>query len=195
VLNDDRADWREAWALFPGDVIYCWHAALQSDAFMASLKVSGFQIRSQIIWDKTRLIIGRGDYHFQHEPCIYAVRNGRKGHWSGGRKQTTIWSISHRKSVSGHGTEKPVECMRRPIENNSSPGQAVYEPFSGSGTTIIAAEMSGRVCHAIELNPAYVDVAVRRWEEFTGDKVVLEETGQAFADVLRSRRQQEGLNT
>jgi DNA modification methylase len=191
VLNDDRADWREAWALFPGDVIYCWHAALQSDAFMASLKAEGFQIRSQIIWDKTRLIIGRGDYHFQHEPCIYAVRRGRTGHWPGDRKQTTIWSIPHRKSTSGHGTEKPVECMRRPIENNSSPGQAIYEPFSGSGTTIIAAEMTGRVCHAIELNPAYVDVAVQRWEEFTGQKAALEGSGRFYADV-RAHRLAEG---
>jgi DNA modification methylase len=187
VLNDDRADWREAWALFPGDVIYCWHAALQSDASMASLKAAGFQIRSQIIWDKTRLIIGRGDYHFQHEPCLYAVRKGRTGHWAGDRKQTTIWSIPHRKSATGHGTEKPVECMKRPIENNSSPGQVVYEPFSGSGTTIIAAEMNGRICHAIELNPAYVDVAVRRWEEFTGQKAVLEATSQSYADVRAHR--------
>lgn len=192
VLNDDRADWREAWALFPGDVIYCWHAALQSDAFMASLKATGFQMRSQIIWDKTRLVISRGDYHFQHEPCIYAVRKGRTGHWAGDRKQTTVWSIPHRKSASGHGTEKPVECMKRPIENNSSPGQAVYEPFCGSGTTIIAAEMSGRVCHAIELNPIYVDVAVQRWQSFTGQKSVLDGTGQFYADV-RAQRAAEGL--
>src|SRR5262245_16576802 len=187
VLNDDRADWREAWALFPGDVVYCWHAARQSDAFMASLKAAGFQIRSQIIWDKTRLVISRGDYHFQHEPCWYAVRKGKTGHWSGDRKQTTIWSIPHRKSASGHGTEKPVECMKRPIENNSSPGQAIYEPFSGSGTTIIAAEMTGRACHAVELNPAYVDVAVRRWEEFTGNRAVLEATGQFYAAVRAHR--------
>ena len=91
-----------------------------------------------------RLVIGRGDYHSQHEPTWCAVRKGRKGHWAGDRKQTTVWTIPHRKSASGHGTEKPVECMRRPIENNSSPGQAVYEPFSGSGTTIIAAEMRRR---------------------------------------------------
>ena len=90
--------------------------------------------------------------------------------WSGDRKQTTLWSIEHAKSDTGHGTQKPVECMRRPIANNSSPGQAVYEPFSGSGTTIIAAEQMGRICHAIELSPAYVDVAVRRWENYTGKK-------------------------
>jgi DNA modification methylase len=192
VLNDDRADWREAWALFPGDVIYCWHAALQSAAFVESLVVSGFQLRSQIIWDKTRLVISRGDYHFQHEPCWYAVRKGRKGHWAGDRKQTTIWAIPHRKSETGHSTQKPVECMRRPIENNSSPGQAVYEPFAGSGTSIIAAEMTGRICHAIELNPAYVDVAVLRWQAFTGKEARLEGDGRSFAEVRAERRPESG---
>ena len=170
MLNDDRADWREAWALFPGDVAYVWHGALHAATVAESLEASGFAVRAQIIWDKTRLVIGRGDYHWQHEPGWYAVRKGRKGHWAGDRKQTTVWAIPHRKSPTGHGTEKPVECMRRPIENNSSPGQAVYEPFSGSGTTIIAAEMTGRSCHAIELDPAYVDVAVTRWQDFTGQR-------------------------
>ena len=83
---------------------------------------------------------------------------------------------------TAHGTQKPVECMRRPIENNSSPGQAVYEPFSGSGTTIIAAEITGRACHAIELSPAYVDVAVRRWQAFTGQWATLEGEGCTFAE-------------
>jgi DNA modification methylase len=104
------------------------------------------------------------------------VRKGGTGHWIADRKQTTLWQIDKpRKSETGHSTQKPVECMKRPIENNSSPGQAVYEPFSGSGTTIIAAEMTGRTCHAIELNPAYIDVAVKRWEDFTGQKATREE--------------------
>jgi DNA modification methylase len=187
VLNDDRCDWREAWALFPGDVIYIWHAALNSAVFVAGLEAAGFVIRSQIIWDKTRLIIGRGDYHFQHEPAWYAVRKGRKGHWCGDRKQTTVWQIPHRRSETGHSTQKPVECMKRPIENNSSPGQAIYEPFSGSGTTIIAAEMTGRVCHAIELNPAYVDIALERWRAFTGKEAVLEGSGETFAETKVER--------
>ncbi|BCH23551.1 methyltransferase [Mesorhizobium sp. L-8-3] len=187
VLNDDRADWREAWVLFPGDVAYVWHGALHATTVAAGLEACGFAVRSQIIWDKTRLVIGRGDYHWQHEPALYCVRKGRKGHWSGDRKQTTVWAIPHTKSATGHGTQKPVECMKRPIENNSSPGQAVYEPFSGSGTTIIAAEMTGRSCHAIELNPAYVDVAVKRWQEFTGESAVLDGTGQSFAEVTATR--------
>jgi DNA modification methylase len=154
----------------------------------ASLEASGFAVRSQIIWDKTRLVIGRGDYHWQHEPAWYAVRKGKTGHWAGDRKQTTVWAIPHKKSPTGHGTEKPVECMKRPIENNSSPGQAVYEPFCGSGTTIIAAEMTGRVCHAIELDPRYVDVAIRRWQDFTGLDATLDGDGVDFATVAASRK-------
>jgi DNA modification methylase len=187
VLNDDRADWREAWSLFPGDVAYVWHGGLHAGTVAESLEAAGFAIRSQIIWDKCRLIIGRGDYHWSHEPAYYAVRKGKTGHWEGGRSQTTVWQIPHRKNESGHSTEKPVECMKRPMENNSSPGQAVYEPFSGSGTTIIAAEMTGRSCHAIELNPAYVDVAVWRWQAFTGEKAILDGDGRPFAEVAAER--------
>ena len=170
VLNDDRADWREAWALFPGDVAYVWHGALHAATVAESLEAAGFAIRSQIIWAKERLVLSRGDYHWQHEPCWYAVKKAGKGHWAGDRKQTTLWQVSSRDqdAETVHGTQKPVECMRRPILNNSSPGQAVYEPFMGSGTTLIAAETTGRVCLGIELNPAYVDVAVERWQRFTG---------------------------
>jgi DNA modification methylase len=189
VLNDDRADWTEAWALFPGDVAYVWHGALHAGTVAESLTDCGFQIRAQIVWAKERLVLGRGHYHWQHEPCWYAVRNGAKGHWAGDRKQTTLWSIPSRDQDADtvHGTQKPVECMRRPIENNSSPGQAVYEPFSGSGTTLIAAEMTGRACHAVELSPAYVDVALLRWQAFTGQEAVLEGSGQSFAAVAAER--------
>ena len=190
VLKDHRADWREGWALFPGDVAYVWHGALHASTVAESLTASGFEIRSQIIWAKERLVMERGHYHWQHEPCWYAVRG--KGHWAGDRKQTTLWSIptraqDQRDSATTHGTQKPVECMRRPIVNNSSPGQAIYEPFSGSGTTLIAAEMEGRACHAVELSPAYVDVAVLRWQAFTGQQAVLAATGQPFAAVCAAR--------
>ena len=136
VLNDDRADWREAWALFPGEVAYVWHGALHATTVAESLVACGFAIRSQIIWAKERLVLSRGDYHWQHEPCWYAVREKGKGHWNGDRKQTTLWQIPSRDqdAATVHGTQKPVECMRRPMLNNSAPGQPVYEPFSGSGT-------------------------------------------------------------
>lgn len=171
VLNDDRADWRDAWALFTGDVAYVWHAGLFASTVQESLEACGFSVRSQIIWAKERFALSRGHYHWQHEPCWYAVRSN--GHWSGDRSQSTLWRIPAREDGgSGHGTQKPVECMKRPIENNSSVGQAVYEPFSGSGTTIIAAEQTGRCCYAMELNPAYVQIAIDRWEHFTGEKAV-----------------------
>ena len=190
VLNDDRADWREAWTLFPGDVAYVWHGALHATTVAESLEASGFNIRSQIIWAKDRLVLSRGDYHWQHEPCLYAVKKTGKGHWAGDRKQTTLWQIANKDqdAETVHGTQKPVECMRRPILNNSSPGQAVYEPFMGSGTTLIAAETTGRVCVGIELNPAYVDVAVQRWQQFTGQAAVLDGTGETFADLTANPR-------
>ena len=188
VLNDDKADWREAWALFPGDVAYVWHAGLFSGVVADSLIATGFKLRSQIVWAKSNFAIGRGDYHWHHEPCWYAVKEKATGHWAGDRKQSTLWQIAKpAKSESGHSTQKPVECMKRPIENNSSPGQAVYEPFSGSGTTIIAGEMTGRSIYAMELNPPYVDVAIKRWQDFTGQAAVLESSGQPFAEVAESR--------
>ena len=187
VLNDDKADWQDAWALFPGDVAYVWHAGLFAGVVADSLIACDFKLRSQIIWAKSNFAIGRGDYHWHHEPCWYAVKNGSVGHYCGDRKQTTLWQIPKpAKSETGHGTQKPVECMKRPIENNSSPGQAVYEPFSGSGTTIIAAEMTGRCCYAVELNPAYVDVAITRWQDFTG-KQAMHESGKTFNELKLQR--------
>ena len=116
------------------------------------------------------------------------MREKATGHWAGDRKQTTLWQIPKpQKSETGHSTQKPIECMKRPIENNSSPGQAVYEPFSGSGTTIIAGEMTGRCVYAIELNPAYVDVAVKRWQDFTGQTATLEGDGRTFAELTPER--------
>lgn len=191
VMNDDRADWREAWALFPGDVAYVWHGALHATTVAESLGASGFDIRSQIIWAKERHVLSRGHYHWQHEPAWYAVRG--TGHWSGDRKQSTLWSIPSRDqdAQTVHGTQKPVECMRRPILNNSSPGQAVYEPFCGSGTTLIAAESTKRICLAMELDPAYVDVAVLRWQAFAGKEAVLEGDRRSFAEVAGERRDSE----
>jgi DNA modification methylase len=187
VLNDDRADWREAYALFPGDVAYVWYGALRGDV-ATDLAACGFQLRAQIVWAKQHFTLSRGDYHWKHEACWYAVRDGKTSHWQGGRKQTTLWEIPNnnpfgngqREESSGHGTQKPVECMRRPIANNSRPGQAIYDPFLGSGTSLIAAEMSGRVCYGLELNPAYVDVVVQRWQRFTGRDAIHQASGQSF---------------
>lgn len=189
VANDDRADWREAWALFPGDVAYVWHAAVHATTAAESLIVCGFDIRAQIVWSKSRFALGRGDYHWQHEPCWYAVRKGTKSHWQGARDQSTLWPIAPagaEDTATIHGTQKPVEAMRRPIVNNSERGDPVYEPFCGSGTTLIAAETTGRSCLAMELDPAYCDVIVRRWQAFTGKGAVLEADGRNFDELAAS---------
>jgi DNA modification methylase len=180
VRNDERSDWQEAWALFPGNIAYVWHGALHATTVAESLEHQGFAIRAQIIWAKERLVIGRGDYHWQHEPCWYAVRS--KGHWTGDRKQTTLWAVPSggQDTETAHGTQKPVECMRRPMLNNSKAGDIIYEPFLGSGTTLIAAESTDRVCLAMELEPLYVDVAVRRWQAFTSQQATLQDDGRSF---------------
>jgi DNA modification methylase len=199
VQNDDRVDWKEAWELFPGDVAYVWHAGRFAADVQRSLEISGFEIRAQIMWRKSHFAIGRGDYHWQHEPCWYAVRKGGKRNWSGDRKQSTVWDITGltsakgteietRDAVSIHGTQKPVECMRRPIENNSRPGDVVYDPFLGSGTTIIAAEQSERICFGIEIDPRYIDVIVNRWQAFTGKQAVLGDSNKTFDDIAKERR-------
>ena len=186
VTNDNLPDWRAAWALFPGDVAYVWHGATRTVAVAVaeSLVAANFDLRTQIIWRKSQFVISRGDYHSQHEPCFYAVRKGRVGHWSGDRKQSTVWDIDKpQKSETGHSTQKPVECMARPIRNNSSPGQAIYEPFCGSGTTLIAAELEGRVCHAIEIEPKYCDVIIQRFQKTFAARAIREADGAAYDDI------------
>lgn len=188
VQNDDRGNWREAFDLFPGDVAYVWHAAINPAEAQKMLEDAGFEIRMQIIWAKSNFVVSRGHYHMQHEPCFYAVRKNKTANWKGDRKQSTLWPIDKApKNITGHSAEKPVECMLRPIENNSSPGQAVYDPFVGSGTSIIAAEMSGRSFYGIELKPQFVDVAVKRWQNFTLATAVLEETGKTFDEMALER--------
>jgi len=197
VQNDDRADWREAWALFPGDTAYVWHSALHGHEVAESLVATGFKLRSQIIWKKPHFTLSRGDYHWQHEPCWYVVREGKNGHYGGDRTQSTVWDIAGmnpagqtRNACDGktnHSTQKPVECMRKPIENNSSPGQAIYEPFAGSGSTIIACEQTGRICFAIELDPTYIDLIIRRWQSFSTKEATLESDGRTFAEVSAER--------
>jgi DNA modification methylase len=196
VLNDDRADWHEAYALFPGDVAYVWYGALHGDVVAADLAACGLQLRAQIVWAKQHFILSRGHYHWKHECCWYAVREGKTSHWQGDRTQTTVWEIANnnpfgnrqREQSWGHGTQKPVECMRRPIANNSRPGQAIYDPFLGSGTSLIAAEMTGRVCYGVELNPGYVDVVVRRWQGFTGRAAIHQASGQSFDERAASQQ-------
>lgn len=173
VTNDDNASWQAAWDLFPGTVAYVWHGGLHSSVVAADLEASKFEIRSQIIWVKTSLVIGRGAYHWRHEPCWYASRG--TADWIGDRKQSTVWEIPNMHRTQGdvddgktvHSTQKPIECMARAIKNHSG---EVYDPFLGSGTTLIACERLGRRCTGLEISPAYCDVIVDRWERVTGNK-------------------------
>jgi DNA modification methylase len=173
VSNDDRADWRESWALFPGDIAYVWHAGCRSPEVAESLTICDFVIRNLIVWAKNSMVIGRGDYHHQHEPCWYVVRKGCPGRRTDDRTQTTLWQIDKpQKSETGHSTQKPVECMARPMRNHEA--ELIYDPFLGSGTTLIAAEQLGRKCYGMEISPQYCDVIVKRWETLTGQKATLD---------------------
>lgn len=167
VPNDDRVDWSAAWKLFPGDVAYVWHGGIYTGDVVGHLRACGFEPRSCLIWRKPRLVISRGHYHWQHEPLWYAVRAGKSAGWVGDRKQSTVWDIGRDEDAeTWHGTQKPVECMARPMRNHQA--EQVYDPFVGSGTSLIAAEQLGRTCLAMELDPGYCDVAIQRWERFTG---------------------------
>ena len=182
VTNDTQADWAAAYALFPGDVAYVWHAALFADVVMAGLRQAQFEVRSQIIWTKPTFVLGRGAYHWQHEPVWFAVRQGRAAPWYGGRTQSTVWEVPNLNAIggsrtgantpTGHATQKPVRVFEIPILNHTTAQDAVYDPFVGSGTTLIAGETLGRPTYAMDVDPIYVEVARRRWEAFTGQTAV-----------------------
>jgi len=192
VKNDERVDWSAAYALFPGDVAYVWHAGRFASDVDASLAKVGLHVRSQIIWHKTHFAISRGHYHWGHEPCWYAVREGRTARWCGDRTQSTVWDISPvgQDAETIHGTQKPIECMQRPMRNHGASGDVVYDPFLGSGTSLIAAERSGRVLRGLELDPAYCDVIVTRWEQLTGKQATLDGSGETFEELTASRSAQ-----
>ena len=187
VQNDDRVDWTEAWKLFPGDVAYVWHAGKYAGRVGTSLDSADLEIRAQIIWAKSRFALSRGAYHWQHEPSWYCVRHGSKAHWVGDRTQSTVWNIqvTDDGDKTTHGTQKPLECMARPMRNHDAPD--VYDPFLGSGTTLIAAEALGRRCFGMELSPEYVDVIVQRWQNRTGNEATLGKAGQTFSQVSEKR--------
>jgi len=174
VTNDDRASWLEAWRLHEGPVAYVWCGGLHSHVVAADLCTASYELRSQIVWRKPSIVISRGHYHWQHEPCWYAVREGNSARWSGDRTQSTVWDLARKDGSEEtiHATQKPIECMARPIRNHGNIGDVVYDPFCGSGTTLVAAEQLGRVCVALELAPAYCDVIVERWQRLTGAKAI-----------------------
>lgn len=182
VANDHVIDWSPAFQLFAGDVAYVWHAGIHAGTVAASLTACDFTIRAQLIWVKQHFAFSRGHYHWQHEPCWYVVRRGRSARWRGDRRQATVWSIPNLNShggdragantPTGHATQKPVQLFERPIAHHTDRGDAVYDPFVGSGTALIAAEKSGRRCFALDVDPRYVHATVTRWETYTGERAV-----------------------
>lgn len=175
IAGDDNMEWLNFVPLFNPNVLYMWCASIKIHKIVPFCEKHDYILKYVIVWNKDQMIIGRGDYHHKYEPCLYFVKKGKKHNWQGSRKETTVWDIDTLKSNSSafgnaktedrhdHATQKPMECMRRPIENNSTKGEIIVEPFLGSGTTLVAAEITQRLCYACEINPAFVDMAIRRW--------------------------------
>ena len=196
VANDDRVDWSAAYRLFSGDIAYVWHAGIYSGPVAMSLQEVGLEIHAQIIWTKPHFVLSRGSYHWQHEPCYFCVRKGARSHWRGDRTQSTVWPVAtlnpfggknQEETATGHGTQKPIEITRRPILNHTERGEAIYDPFLGSGTTLIAAELTERVCCGLEIDAKYVDVIVCRWQQLTGRPATLDEDGRSFDEIKAER--------
>jgi DNA modification methylase len=173
IKNDDRADWYDAYVLFPGNVAYVWHASVFTDVVMDGLRRAGFNLKQQIIWNKNHFSLGRSDYQWKHEPCWYAIKEGRN--WIGDRKQTTVWDVTainydnNKADRTSHPTQKPVELYTKPIEHHTNPGEYIYDPFAGSGTLLIAAEKTKRRALMMELDPKYVEVILQRYKNYTGN--------------------------
>jgi len=191
ISGDTRADWSEAFELVPSlQVAYVWHASKFTSEVLAGLLRIGFIHHQQIIWDKQRTVLTRTLYWFQHEPCWFVRMKNAPWYGKPG-ENSTIWSCPSPKFIMNsskeekfdHPTQKPVELMRRPILNHTKKGELVYEPFIGSGTTLAAAEITGRVCCGIELDPKYVDVAVLRWQGLSSQEARLEGDGRTFDEI------------
>ena len=195
ISGDTRADWSEAFELVPSlQIAYVWHASKFTREVLDGLLRIGFLHHQQIIWDKGRVVLTRTHYWFQHEPCWYVRKKNAPWYGKAG-ENSTIWNSPSPKFIMGgsgedkfdHPTQKPVELMRRPILNHTKPGELVYDPFLGSGTTLAAAEVTGRVCYGLELDPKYTDVAVERWQGLSGKPATLEGDGRTF-EVIRKDR-------
>lgn len=184
IQNDDMGDeqfrqfLRDAYVtadivMKPGAVFYIWYADVETYNFTGAVKDAGWKMSQILIWKKSSLIMGRKDYHFIHEPCLYGWKEGAAHLWASDRKQTTIFEFDKPKKNGEHPTMKPVALFEYQMLNNTKGGDIVLDSFGGSGTTLIAAEKNGRVARIMELDPKYCDVIVKRWEDFTGKKAVL----------------------
>ena len=158
--------------------IYVAMSSSELDVLQSAFRAAGGKWSTFIIWAKNTFTLGRADYQRQYEPILYGWPEGAQRHWCGDRDQGDVWNIKKPQKNDLHPTMKPVELVERAIRNSSRPGNVVLDPFGGSGTTLIAAEKSGRVARLIELDPKYVDVIVRRWEDFTGKQAIREAADQ-----------------
>ncbi len=167
----------------PGAVFYIWHADSEGYNFRGAAKDAGWAVRQCLIWKKSSIVMGRQDYHWKHEPCLYGWKEGAGHLWATDRKQTTILEFDRPSRNGEHPTMKPVALFEYQLLNNTKGGDIVLDSFGGSGTTLIAAEKNGRVARLMELDPKYCDVIVKRWQDFTGKIAVHAETKQPFAEV------------
>jgi site-specific DNA-methyltransferase (adenine-specific) len=167
----------------PGAVFYIWHADSEGYNFRGAAADINWKVRQCLIWKKSAMVMGRQDYQWRHEPCLYGWKDGAGHLWASDRKQTTILEFDKPSRNGEHPTMKPVELFEYQLLNNTKGGDIVLDSFGGSGTTIIAAERNGRVGYVMELDPVYVDVIVKRWEDFTGKDAVLEATGDKFKEL------------
>ena len=167
----------------PGAVFYIWHADSEGYNFRGAARDAGWKVRQCLIWEKHSLVMGRQDYHWQHEPCLYGWKDGAGHLWASDRKQTTLLKFDRPSKNGEHPTMKPVALFEYQMLNNTKGGDLVLDSFGGSGTTAIACEKNGRYARLMELDPKYVDVIVKRWQDFTGEKAVHEETGKTFDEM------------
>ncbi|MEN9671000.1 MAG: hypothetical protein RL018_1277 [Pseudomonadota bacterium] len=156
-----------------GAVFYIWHADSEGYNFRGAAQDAGWKVRQCLIWKKSSMVMGRQDYHWKHEPCLYGWKEGAGHLWATDRKQTTILEFEKPSRNGEHPTMKPVALFEYQLLNNTKGGDIVLDSFGGSGTTMIAAEKNGRVARVMELDPKYCDVIVKRWEDFTGKKAEL----------------------
>ena len=173
--------------------IYVFHADTEGLNFRKAFKDAGFYLSGCCIWKKNSLVLGRSPYQWQHEPCLYGWKKKGKHQWFSDRKQTTIWEYDRPKSSKDHPTMKPIQLMAYPIQNSSMRGTIVLDPFLGSGSTLIAADQTGRICYGIELDEKFVDVIVKRYIEVTGDTEVTVQRNHevlAYNQVLKELEEQ-----
>jgi len=158
-----------------GAVFYIWHADSEGYNFRGAAYDAGWKVRQCLIWKKSTMVMGRQDYHWKHEPCLYGWKEGAGHLWATDRKQTTILEFDKPSRNGEHPTMKPVALFEYQMLNNTKGGDIVLDSFGGSGTTLLAAEKNGRIAYLMELDPKYCDVIVKRWEDFTGKKAILAE--------------------